>query len=129
MMAKHELTQTVVACAKKYDADLVAIGSADRFEGSNVFDIYPETRSVICIAYRVLRGSHRGIEEGTTYYQYSTTGIETIEETLMPQTLLRVSAFLEEEGFLTRRSTAASRRKKCWTLRTAPCAAGSASAR
>ena len=100
MMAKRELTQAVVACAKEFDADLVAIGSADRFDGTNVFDIYPDVKSVICIAYRVLRGSHRGIEEGTTYYQYSTTGIETIEETLMPQTLLRVSSFLEEEGFL-----------------------------
>ena len=100
MMAQHELTQSIVACAKKFDADIVAIGNAERFIGTNVFDIYPNTKSVICIAYRVLRGSHRGIEEGTTYYQYSTTGIETIEETLMPQTLLRVSMFLEEEGFL-----------------------------
>ena len=83
MMAKHELTQNVVACAKKFDADLVAIGSADRFEGTNVFEIYPDVKSVICIAYRVLRGSHRGIEEGTTYYQYSTTGIETNQRGLL----------------------------------------------
>ena len=50
MMAKRELTQAVVACAKQFDADLVAIGSADRFDGTNVFDIYPDVKSVICIA-------------------------------------------------------------------------------
>lgn len=99
-MGTHELTQAVCACARRFDADLVAVGGAERFRGTAAAEIYPELKSVICVAYRVLRGSRRGIEEGTCYYQYSTTGVETIEETLMPQTLLRVSALLEDQGYL-----------------------------
>ena len=100
MSTKKELTQAVIARAKAFDGDLVAIGSADRFRDTCAFEICPGLKSVICIACRVLRGSRRGIEEGTTFYQYSTTGIETIEEVLMPQTLLRVSALLEDAGYL-----------------------------
>lgn len=100
MMTKSELTAAVVARAKEFDADLVAIGGAERFRDTCASEICPGLKSVVCIAYRVLRGSRRGIEEGTTYYQYTTTGVETIEETLMPQTLLRVSALLEDEGYL-----------------------------
>ena len=100
MMNKAELTAAVVARAKLFDADLVAIGGAERFQGTVAEKILPGFKSVICVAYRVLRGSRRGIEEGSTYYQYTTTGVETIEETMMPQTLLRVSALLEDEGYL-----------------------------
>ena len=99
-MNKSELTAAVIARAKAFDADLIAIGGAERFRDTCAGQILPGLRSVICIAFRVLRGSRRGIEEGTTFYQYSTTGIETIEEVLMPQTLLRVSALLEDEGYL-----------------------------
>ena len=100
MKTKAELTAAVVARAREFDADLVAIGGAERFRDTCAAEICPGLQSVVCVAYRVLRGSRRGIEEGTTYYQYSTTGLETIEETLMPQTLLRVSALLEDEGYL-----------------------------
>lgn len=100
MMNKAELTAAVIGRAKEFDADLVAIGGAERFKDTCAGKILPGFKSVICIAYRVLRGSRRGIEEGTTYYQYTTTGVETIEETMMPQTLLRVSALLEDEGHL-----------------------------
>ena len=100
MMTKAELTSAVIQRAKVFDADIVAIGGAERFRNTCAEKILPGLQSVICIAFRVLRGSRRGIEEGTTFYQYSTTGIETIEEVLMPQTLLRVSALLEDQGYL-----------------------------
>lgn len=99
-MKTDKLTQAVRSCARRFDADLVAIGGMERFSGSTAAEIYPALRSVICVAFRVLRGSRRGIEEGTCYYQYSTTGVETIEETLLPQALLRISALLEDEGYL-----------------------------
>lgn len=100
MKTSVELTKAVIERAKAFDADIVAIGGAERFRNTCAEKILPGLRSVICIAFRVLRGSRRGIEEGTTFYQYSTTGIETIEEVLMPQALLRVSALLEDEGYL-----------------------------
>ena len=100
MKTREALTKAVIERAKAFDADLVAIGGAERFRDTCAAKILPGVKSVICVAFRVLRGSRRGIEEGTTFYQYSTTGIETIEEVLMPQTLLRVSALLEDAGYL-----------------------------
>ena len=99
MMNKTELTAAVVARAKEFDADLVAIGGAERFKGTVAEKILPGFKSVICIAYRVLRGSRRGIEEGTTYYQYTTMAVENMEETIMPMAQLKVAMMLEAEGF------------------------------
>jgi ferredoxin len=42
---------------------------------------------------------YRGVEEGTTYYQYTTMGVENLEETVMPLALINVSNLIEEEGF------------------------------
>lgn len=93
-----QLREQIVACAKKNGADLVGFASADRFTDGVIQQIFPGVKTVIGIAFRVLRGSYRGVEEGTTYYQYTTTGVETIEETLMPGALLRLCACLEEIG-------------------------------
>lgn len=90
----------IIEIAKKYDADLVGFAPAGRFDRDDaVFKIFPETKTVIGLGFRVLRGIYRGIEEGTTYYQYTTMGVENLEETVMPLALLNVSNFIEEEGF------------------------------
>ena len=70
-MNKSELTAAVIARAKAFDADLIAIGGAERFRDTCAGKILPGLKSVICIAFRVLRGSRRGIEEGTTFYGVS----------------------------------------------------------
>lgn len=94
------LRDRIVRCAQNEGADLVGFGRADRFDDPALKRIFPETRTVIAIAFRVLRGSFRGIEEGSTYYQYTTTGVETIEETLIPGALLRICAAIEDDGYL-----------------------------
>ena len=94
------LREQVIQCARQFEADIVCFGGIERFEGTRVREIFPETRTVICMAFRVLRGVYRGIEEGTTYYQYCTNGVEVMEETVMPRALLRVCAILEDAGFL-----------------------------
>ena len=94
------LTEQVVQCARHFEADIVCFGGIERFEGTRVREIFPETCTVICMAFRVLRGVYRGIEEGTTYYQYCTNGVEVMEETIMPRALLRVCAVLEDAGYL-----------------------------
>jgi len=93
-LLKQELTE----CLKKYGADFVGFGGIDRFKHLRVAEIFPETKTVIGIVFRVLRGSHRGIEEGTTYYQYTTTGVEALEETVMPLALLKACGVLEDHG-------------------------------
>ena len=99
-MREMTLAEKIEVCARRYDADIVAFGGADKLRGTEAFEIFPDVKSVIVLGFRVLRGSHLGIEEGSTFYQYSTTGLETIEETIIPGALLRVSAVIEDEGFL-----------------------------
>lgn len=93
------MTDRIIECAKRYDADIVGFAPAERFAADDpVFKIFPETKTVIGMGFRVLRGIYRGVEEGTTYYQYTTMGVENLEETVMPLALLNVSSLIEEEG-------------------------------
>lgn len=94
------MKQKIIDIAKRYDADFVGFASADRFDkNDNIFKIFPETKTVITLGFRVLRGIYRGIEEGTTYYQYTTMGVETLEETVMPLAMLSVCNVLEDNDF------------------------------
>lgn len=91
----------IINLAKKCDADLVGFASADRFSKNDpLFKIFPNAKTVIGLGFRVLRGIYRGVEEGTTYYQYTTMGVENLEETVMPLALIRVSNLIEENGFI-----------------------------
>ena len=95
------LKEEFVALAKECGADLVGVAPASRFApGDTVFKLLPRTRSVIGVAFRILRGIYRGTEEGSTYYQYTTMAVENMEETVMPIALIRLSNFLEEKGHL-----------------------------
>ncbi len=91
----------IIELAKANGADIVKFAPKDRFEADNpIFKIMPETKTVIGIAFRVLRGIYRGIEEGSTYYQYTTMAVENMEETIMPMAQLKVAMFIEEEGYV-----------------------------
>lgn len=91
----------IIELAKANGADIVKFAPAKRFDKDNpIFKILPETKTVIGMAFRVLRGIYRGVEEGTTYYQYTTMGVENMEETIMPMAQLKVCMFIEEEGSL-----------------------------
>ena len=94
-----KLQEAMVARLKELGADLVTFGPIGRMSDPNILKIYPGTKTVIGIALRVLRGSYRGVEEGSTFYQYSTTGVETLEETILPELLLTAAAMLEDGGF------------------------------
>ena len=86
--------------AKSLSVDIVGFAPASRFEKDDaIFKIFPQTKTVIGLAFRVLRGVYRGIEEGTTYHHYATMGIENLEEVMMPIALLGLSQLLEENGY------------------------------
>ncbi len=90
----------IIKLAKETEADLIGFAPASRFDADDpIFTLMPEVKTVIGFGFRVLRGCYRGIEEGTTYYQYTTMGVENMEETIMPMTLLRVSNRIEAEGY------------------------------
>lgn len=86
--------------AKKEGIDLIGFAPAERFTDPALKKIFPQAKTVIAIAFRVLRGSFRGVEEGTTYYQYTTTGVETLEEILIPGALLSLCNVIEDAGYL-----------------------------
>jgi len=84
-------------------ADLVGIGSMDRFEGApKEMDpryIFPEAKALIGLAFRIPRGYLRGIEEGTHFYQYPSMGYSSINEVYAPMVLRELSCFLEDHGY------------------------------
>ncbi|MDD6030818.1 MAG: hypothetical protein PUE68_08365, partial [Kiritimatiellae bacterium] len=92
----EELRKSLLDLAKACGADLMGVAPASRFPADDpVFRIYPGVRSVVCFAFRCLRGSYRCTEEGTTYYQYTTMSVENMEETVMPVALVRLANRLE----------------------------------
>ncbi len=94
------MKERIIALAKENWADAVGFAPASRFDKDDpIFKIYPETKTVICLVFRVLRGIYRGIEEGSTYYQYTTMAVENMEETIMPMACLRVANLIEAEGY------------------------------
>ena len=91
----------IIELAKTNGADVVKFAPADRFDKDNpIFKIMPETKTVIGFAFRILRGIYRGVEEGSTYYQYTTMAVENMEETVMPMAQLKVAMLLEKEGYI-----------------------------
>ena len=94
----RELKEKLVAALRKSAADLVVCGNIERMSDPAVKKLFPEAKTVICVAFRQLRGTRRGIEDGTVFYQYSTS-VETLEEVMIPGALLRGCAVLEEAGF------------------------------
>ena len=99
----NDLKDAIRQYALQLGADLVGFSGIDRFDANHPrqhpASIYPDARTVIGLGFRVLRGSFRGIEEGSTFYQYYTTGVETLEEVVMPEKLLALAGLIEDFGY------------------------------
>jgi epoxyqueuosine reductase QueG len=99
----NDLKDAIRQYALQLGADLVGFSGIDRFDANHPrqhpASIYPGARTVIGLGFRVLRGSFRGIEEGSTFYQYYTTGVETLEEVVMPEKLLALAGLIEDFGY------------------------------
>ncbi len=94
------LNDKVIEIAKANSADIVGFAPAERFsEDDAIFTIMPDVKTVIGLGFRILRGIYRGIEEGSTYYQYTTMAVENMEETIMPMAQIKTAMMLEAEGF------------------------------
>lgn len=95
------MREELIKIAVKNGADVVGFAPAERFEKDDpIFKLMPDVKTVIGLGFRVLRGIYRGVEEGSTYYQYTTMAVENMEETVMPMAELKVSMYLEEEGYI-----------------------------
>jgi len=89
--------------ALQFGADLVSIGSIDRWDGAPIQmdprQIMPEARSIVAMAFRVMRGSLRGIEEGTYFSNYSAMGYGGITYLYMPLTVINLARAIEDDGW------------------------------
>lgn len=95
-----DIREKIIKIAKENGADVVGFAPSSRFSSDDaVFRLMPEVKTVIGLGFRVLRGIYRGVEEGSTYYQYTTMAVENMEETIMPMAELKVAVALEAEGF------------------------------
>jgi len=95
--------EMVKRAAREAGADIVAIGSTDRFEGApKQMDprfMLPSARSVIAMGFRHARGCFRGIEEGTFFTAYSAMGYASINYIYQPYVLQQVGRLIEDEGY------------------------------
>ena len=98
-MTKEEIK----ALAKSLGADVVGITSMDRFDGApKQMDpryIMPEAKSMIVMGFRVMRGSLRGIEEGTFFSNYSAMGYGGLTYNYIPMTVINLCKHIEDEGY------------------------------
>ncbi len=89
--------------ARECGADLVGIGSMDRFEGApkqcDPRYIMPEAKSIIVLGFRMFRGLLRGIEEGTFFQNYSSLGYAGINNIQMPMMLWNFCRMFEDAGY------------------------------
>lgn len=96
-------SQDIKAAAKRLGADIVGIGSIDRWSTAPIQmdpkQIMPNAKSIIAMGFRVMRGSLRGVEEGTYFSNYSAMGYGGITYLYMPMTVINLSKMIEDEGY------------------------------
>lgn len=96
-------SQDIKAAAKRMGADIVGIGSIDRWSTAPIQmdpkQIMPKAKSIICLGFRVLRGSLRGLEEGTYFSNYSAMGYGGITYLYMPMTIINLAKMIEDAGY------------------------------
>ena len=96
-------SQDIKAAALRMGADIVGIGSIDRWKDAPIQmdpkQIMPNAKSVIAMGFRVLRGSLRGIEEGTYFSNYSAMGYGGITYLYMPMTVINLAKMIEDAGY------------------------------
>jgi len=89
--------------ARECGADIVGIASMDRFEGApKQMDprcIFPEATAMIVMGFRILRGSLRGVEEGTFFVTYSSMGYAAVNKVIQPMVLWNFSREIEDVGY------------------------------
>lgn len=102
-MCEKLTAETVKKLAKAYGADIVGIGNIERWDTAPIQmdpkQIMPRAKSIIAMGFRVMRGSLRGIEEGTYFSNYSAMGYGGITYLYMPMTIINVAKAIEDYGY------------------------------
>ena len=89
--------------ARALGADAVGIGNIERWEGAptqmDPRQIMPEAKSVIGMVFRVMRGSLRGIEEGTFFSNYAAMGYGGLTYLYIPMVVMNLCKAIEDDGY------------------------------
>jgi epoxyqueuosine reductase len=95
-----DLKQGIKQAALAAGADLFGVADIGRFEGvapeHHPLSIKPETRSVIVLGKRIVRGALRGVEEGTHFQSYNLYGYNWLDQFLAIATF-QTCAYLEDQ--------------------------------
>ncbi len=98
-----DLTGEVRDAALAAGADLVGFAPVSRFENApgefHPRTIYPQTRTVIAVAVKQLRGAFKAVEEGTYWQAYNCDSYWYLNEVMAPTLLRAVVLFLEARGY------------------------------
>lgn len=102
--AKRKLaSESIKKIAKELGADAVGIASIDRWEGApKQMDpryIMPEAKSMIVMVFRVMRGSLRGVEEGTFFSNYPSMGYGGLTYLYIPLVVINLCKIIEDHGY------------------------------
>ena len=93
----------VKKAARNFGADIVGIGSIDRWANAPVNNdpkqILPETKSVICLGFRIHRGTFRSLDEGAYYSGYTVAGFADLNNFVGPLVQRRLASFIEDTGY------------------------------
>lgn len=97
-------SEDVKRFARECGADLIGIASADRFAAEpperNPASIFPEFKSAVVLGRRILRGSLRGVEEGTNFSStYGTFGFTYLEDNFLARATYDLTCRIESNGF------------------------------
>lgn len=97
-------SQSIKDAAREFGADLVGIASTDSLRylpaEENPLSIFPQAKAVIVIGRKVLRGTLRGIEQGTeSENSFPNFGFITHEDNFLAKTTYDITIWMESKGF------------------------------
>jgi len=103
-MSKAITREHIREFAQSQGLDLVGFANIERFENApkrmHPAAIFPECKTVIVVARRILRGNWRGIEEGTYWPTYTYFGYHgLLNSFFIPIGVYETSCFIEDHGF------------------------------
>ena len=100
---ESSLRDRIIEASAQEGIDLIGFGSRDRFASvpaeKSPFSIFPDGKTVIMLGKRILRGSLRGVEQGTNFGDYALFGNNWLEDEFLSLACYNLTRVIENEGW------------------------------